>query len=67
MEYRYIVPQGGAWLKANNSALGGGLWINTTPTGVTLPDDEIPALIAALQGYMSRRASELAKGGNGGR
>jgi hypothetical protein len=30
-------------------------------TSCVLPDDEIPALISALQNYMSRRAKEITK------
>jgi hypothetical protein len=42
-----------------------GVFIRTGHQGITLPDDEIPNLISALQDYMSRRAREMAKGANG--
>src|SRR5579859_3134293 len=60
VDYTYIAPHGAGWLKANDSALGSGLWVKTTGTGVILPDDEIPGLISALQDYMSRRARDQA-------
>jgi len=59
VNYTYIAPHGAGWLKASNSALGSGLWVKTTGTGIILPDDEIPALISALQDYMSRRAKAI--------
>ena len=64
-EYTYVAPHGAGWLKANPSAIGGGLWIKTTGTGIILPDDEIPRLIGKLQAYMSWRARELSKAGRG--
>lgn len=39
--------------------LGMGLNIRTTFDGCSLPDAEIPNLVAALQNYMSRRAKEI--------
>lgn len=61
MDYEYVAPHGAGWLKANPSALGGGLWVKTAGagTGVILPDEEVPNLVAALQNYMSRRAKEI--------
>jgi hypothetical protein len=41
---------------------GAGVNIRTTFDGCSLPDDEIPHLISALQHYMSKRANEIAKG-----
>ena len=61
MDYRYIAPHGAGWLKANPSVMDGGLWVKTTEHGVILPDDEIPALVSALQNYMSRRAREMTR------
>jgi hypothetical protein len=43
----------------------GKLHVRANPSGVHIPDDEIPNLVAALQNYMSRRAREVAKEGSG--
>lgn len=59
MDYTFI--QGRGWLKASHSAIGTGLWIKTSENGVIFPDDEIPALISALQNYMSKRAKEITR------
>ena len=46
---------------------GYGLGIGTLPGGCLLPDDEIPALISALQNYMSKRAKAITKAAANGR
>jgi hypothetical protein len=42
-----------------------GVRFMTNPTGCLVSDEEIPALISALQNYMSRRANQITKDASG--
>ena len=50
------------WTYIQTSVTNKGIRLVTSPAGCTIPDDEIPNLVSALQNYMSRRAKEITKG-----
>lgn len=62
--YRYKDTVDDTILMISNMGNGHGIHIVTELPGVVLPDDEIPALISALQDYMSRRAKQLSRAAN---
>jgi len=59
--YRYQSVKSGRHVRFAALAFQLGISIETGPTGATLPDEEIPNLISALQNYMSKRAAEITK------